>query len=180
MSVIAIHAVSSDNIEFPKADTTVAETTEATKTESATTKAVVTEPEIPEEIRGILGTFYCVGNFRQQCFIDDPECISAITFNADGTIAFRVFYGDGTYTVGGTYDVTDNMIRIKCDLTASPFEGVDHSGRIYMEDEFVFEIVDNDNLIFHDAENCEKKDCYIVRDGDSFVRGEWWLNEESE
>lgn len=193
MSVIAINATSSDNIELPEADTTVAEATEATETEPEQTEPVETEPEvteaevtepepeIPEEIRGILGTFYCIGNFRQQCFIDAPEYISAITFNADGTIAFRVFYGgDGTYTVGGTYDVTDNMIRIKCDLTGSPFEGVHDYGRIYMEDEFVFEIVDNDNLIFHDTENCEQEACYIIYDGDPFVREQWWLNEEAE
>ncbi len=81
VSVIAIHAVSSDNIELPKTDTTATEAAEATETESEITEAVVTEPEttesvetepevteaeatepepeIPEEIRGILGTFYC-------------------------------------------------------------------------------------------------------------------------
>ena len=192
MSVIAINATSSDNIELPETDTTVAEAIEATETEPEqaepvetepeVTEAEVTEPEIPEEIRGIIGTFYCNNYWLRTSkgFTYHPEYIPAITFNADGTIVFRVYYFGDVTTVDGTYDVTDNMIRIRCDLTGSPFEGVTPSGRIYMEDEFVFEIVDNDNLIFHDAENCEQKACYVVYDGDAFAREQWWLNEEVE
>ncbi len=199
VSVIAIHAVGSDNIELPETDTTATEAakateaepeiTEAVSSEPETSEPVVTEPEtmeaevtepepeIPEEIRGILGTFYCIGNFRQQCFIDNPEYISAITFNADGTLAFRIFYGGGVTTVDGTYEVRDNMIRIKCDLTGSPVDGVTTSGRKYMNDEFVLEIVDNDKIVMSDA---GEFGCYVVYDGDAFVREQWWLNTVTE
>ncbi len=219
LSVIAIQAVGSDNIELPETDTTATEAakateaepeiTEAVSSEPETTEPVVTEPEtmeaevtepepeIPEEIRGILGTFYLKGYLDEAALKSDPEYYqkvdirvieeyrTLITFNADRTVAFRVYYIGGASMVYGTYDVVDNKINIKLDLENSFFKGgykcscKKNSGNLhpYMNDEFVFEIVDNDKIVMSDT---GKFGCYVVRNGDAFVREQWWLNTVTE
>ncbi len=115
-------------------------------------------------------TYYCDANyFKRGGFLTQPECIPALTLNDDGTMIFRVYYFGGVTDVLGTYKIEDNKIYIDCTMEGSFFD--DGTGYEYMDDKFMFEIVDDDTLTIHaHPDDTGSFRCYAVNAGDPFVR----------
>ena len=95
-----------------------------------------------------------------------------INFFDDGTCVMIVHYIGGACSVGGTYEIDGNKIKTEFDLSGTPVAGIDvATGKPYMDDSFVFEIVDNDHLRIGPApDSYYNGDCYVVRSGGSFIR----------
>ncbi len=106
----------------------------------------VPDVEVPTEMQS--RTYYCTADYYREWFAKDWEYIPALTLNDDGTMMFRVFYIGGVADVPGTYEIDGNKIYIYCRLDESFFKGSDPYGFPYMDDKFMFEVVDEDTLIF--------------------------------
>lgn len=117
-------------------------------------------------------TYYCDANyFKRGGFLTQPECIPALTLNDDGTMIFRVYYIGGVTDVPGTYVIEDNKIYIYCVLEGTPVYGFYSDGMAWMDDKFMFEIVNDDTLTIHaHPDDTGSFRCYAVNAGDPFVR----------
>ncbi len=144
VSVIAIHAVGSDNIELPETDTTATEAAKATEaepeitevvsSEPETTEPVVTEPETTPELTepettepaGVRADESFIGNWHQ----DASNGIRIESVQND-TIEFNVFgqiihYMSGTATFNGDrYYFNDDvdLINPVPELSGMPVSG---------------------------------------------------------
>ena len=165
------------NTETTVSDTTVTEpdvtepeTTEITEpivTELDTSEAV-TEPN-PNE--ALLGTFVCDSEvFKDDAFAKAPEYIPALTLKDDGSMIWRVYYVGGVVDIEGTYVIEENKIYIDCVLEGTPVHGIDVGGFPYMDNKFVFEIEDNNTLVYYNHPDAKLDYCYAVYPGDKLVR----------
>lgn len=168
------------NIETTAPDTTVTEpeVTEPNTTEIAnpeiiepdTSSASTTEP-YSEPNKTLTGTFICDSEvFKDDAFAKAPEYIPALTLKDDGSMIWRVYYVGGVVDIEGTYVIEENKIYIYCVLEGTPVHGIDVGGFPYMDDKFVFEIEDNNTLVYYNHPDAKLDYCYAVFPGDKFVR----------
>lgn len=153
--------------------TTAPEETETSETtiETSSEESSETEQTDPAEDT-IGGKYYCSTDFfTDEYRIKYPGDTPYITLNDDGSCVLLVGYFHGICEVEGTYLIEGNVINVELDLRGTPFEGTDTTGRPFMDDRFVFEIIDNDHIVIGPAPNAVYNgDCYVVRSGDSFIR----------
>lgn len=185
MSDIATVAVKTNsNAETTAPDTTVTEldtkVTVPEITEPETTEITepeVTEPDtseavtVPTSNEALIGTYICDSEqFKTDTFKNYSHYIPALTLNSDGSMIWRVYYIGGVVDIEGTYVVEENKIYIDCILEGTPVHGIDSSGYPYMDDKFVFEIEDDNTLVYYDHPDAKRTSCYAVNSGDKFVR----------
>ena len=130
--------------------------------ENLSTIAWDTETEQEEEY-DIIGEYICKGEIYDQFKDDAFEYIPAVRFYEDGNCMLRVYYIGGVDDVEGVYIVDGNEIHVQLDLEWSLFEGTVSDGVPYMDDEYIFEITDEDHLVID-------REYYVVNAGDPFVR----------
>ena len=121
-----------------------------------------TETELEEEY-DIIGEYICQGEIYDQFKDDAFEYIPAVRFYEDGNCMLRVYYIGGVDDVEGVYNVAGNEIHVQLDLEWTLFEGTVSDGVPYMDDEYIFEITDEDHLVID-------RECYVVNAEDPFVR----------
>jgi len=109
----------------------------------------------------IEGTYICTGDYynNNEFFLTFPEYIPHITFYKDGTCKIRAFYNEGLRELIGGYSVNKNSIFVKLD-SQEQFAPEDWRE---MDDEFVFEIINNDEITID-------RQFYMVAEGTSFTR----------
>lgn len=180
----------SDTIEVTVSESDNEETTKFNETtESAATDTIDTEitnpivdtnetqtPDSEEPVEDkISGTYYCdAGCFIEPAFVRSPEYISCITFYENSYCIFHVYYIGGVCDVNGTYQIDENIINVELDLSGTPIGGADfHDGKEYpyADSRYVFEIIDNDHIVFGVVPDAYHKDgFYAIRDGYPFIR----------
>jgi len=144
------------------------EDTSVTESNTSSTPAD-TEP-IDDTISGI---YYCSTDlFNAEYRSKYPGQNPYMSFDGDGNCVMLVGYGRGMCEVNGTYTIEEDKINVELDLTGTPFEGIDPaSGNPYMDNKFIFEIVDSGHIIIGPADDSVYNgDCYAVRTGDSFIK----------
>lgn len=144
-------------------DTSATAEPEPTETQSPTEQPTETQSK----------TYICTADmFTKDGFLTQPEYIPALTLNDDGTLIFRVYYIGGVTDVPGTYEIEDNHIYIDCVLEGTPVYGFFPDGGAWMDNKFMFEIVDEDTLIFYGhPDDTGDVRCYTVEPGYVFKRG---------
>ncbi len=132
-----------------------------------------TQPNVEQPTETQSKTYICTAEmFTKDGFLTQPEYIPALTLNDDGTLIFRVYYIGGVTDVPGTYEIEDNHIYIDCVLEGTPVYGFFPDGGAWMDNKFMFEIVDEDTLIFYGhPDDTGDVRCYTVEPGDVFKRG---------
>lgn len=119
----------------------------------------------------IIGKYTWVSDSCDEALKAHPEYIPAITFNNDNTCEMLVNYIGGKTLLPGVYTIEDNKIFVEVDPSGTPVGGIiPNTDQPYMDDKYVFEIIDYDHLTFCPAEGSYYNDCYIVRNGDPFER----------
>ncbi|MBQ7827502.1 MAG: hypothetical protein IJ386_04475 [Clostridia bacterium] len=95
-----------------------------------------------------------------------------ISFFDDRTCVMIVGYGGGICPINGTYEIDGNKINVELDVENSFLGGIDvATGKPYMDNKYVFEIVDNDHIKIGPApDSYYGGECYVVRAGGSFIR----------
>lgn len=133
------------------------------------TQAETQDTEPVDNKNQIAGKYVCVSNYCMN--ISDPDYVPYIIFNGDGSCEMFVYYVGGVTLLPGTYMVEDNKIFVEVNPAGTPVDGIDNSGRPYMDDKYVFEIIDYDHIIIGPAEGAyHNGSCYVARNGDPFVR----------
>ncbi len=135
-----------------------------------------TQPEAPDtepvdNKNQIIGKYTCVSDYCNENLKDRPDYLPAITFNNNDTCEMLVNYIGGSTLLPGVYTIEDNKIFVEVDPSGTPVGGIDKAtDQPYMDDKYVFEIIDYDHLTFYPAEGSYYNDCYVVRSGDPFER----------
>lgn len=171
----------SDTIEITVVESNNEETTKFNETtESAATNPIVDTnetktPDFEEPIEDkISGIYYCESDYcnNDLIILRRPECKPYIAFYENSYCVFHVNYAEGLCDFEGTYKIEDNVINVKLDLSENPFGGINvATGNPYMDDEFTFEIIDNNHIkIGPGPDSFYGGDCYTVNNGDPFIR----------
>ena len=157
----------SDSIISPSRKEDKETVTNETSVSGQSEPAEVPEAEIPTEMQS--RTYYCTADYFREWSAKDLEYIPALTLNEDGTMILRVFYIGGVADVSGTYEIDGDKIYIYCNLEESFFKGTDTLGYPYMDDKFMFEVVDEDTLIFFGhPDDTNGVRAYTLEQGDVF------------
>ncbi len=97
--------------------------------------------------------------------------INYLILNNDETCALMVSYFHGKVAIDGKYTVDGSKIRVDLLMDGSYMDGESSSGTPYMDDSFVFEIVDEHNIKIGPADESAKNiSCYGVKSGDIFTK----------
>lgn len=126
------------------------------------------QPDTSEELRdeyNIIGEYTCMNDFYDQ-YKDRPdydEYIPSISFYEDGMCRFRVYYIGGVTNLNGVYKIEEDSITVNLDMKNTIMESPADGSIQYMDDQYVFKIADEDNLIID-------RECYIVNADDLFVK----------
>ncbi len=143
-------------------------------TENATDEPTQPETNQVDNTERIIGKYTWVSESCQKALKDNPEYLPAITFNNDDTCEMLVYYFGGSTLFSGIYMIDDNKIFVDLDLESegSGFEGtIPNTDQPYMDDKYVFEIIDYDHITIGPAEGAyHNGNCYVVRSGDPFER----------
>lgn len=110
----------------------------------------------------IIGEYICQGEIYDQFKEEAYEYIPSINFYEDGSCRLRVYYIGGVSNVEGVYYIDENRIYVKVDLLYTNFQD-SVTGENYMDDEYVFTIIDEDYLVID-------RGFYVVNAEDPFVR----------
>ena len=113
----------------------------------------------------IFGEYICFDDYYvSEDYVYKPAIMGSVTFYDGNRCQFFVNYLEGESDVEGTYSINGNTIYVKLDIENSFFKGIDpHTGEKYMDDQYVFTIVSNDEIIINNG-------FYAVNAGDSFKR----------
>ena len=161
--------ISSDNIENTIATTNTLETTEPSTPETTITEEPITQTTNTDSLITSKTYICCTSYFDDPFFSKHPNSVPALTLKSDGSMIFRINYLEGVTDVPGTYKIEDNHIYIDCTMEGSFFD--DGTGYEYMDDKFVFEVVDDDTLTIHaHPDDTGSFNCYAVNAGDPFIR----------
>lgn len=159
----------SATIENTIATTNTLETTESSTPETTITEEPITQTTNTDSLITSKTYICCTSYFDDPFFSKHPNSVPALTLKSDGSMIFRINYLQGVTDVLGTYKIEDNHIYIDCTMEGSFFD--DGTGYEYMDDKFVFEVVDDDTLTIHaHPDDTGSFNCYAVNAGDPFVR----------
>lgn len=113
----------------------------------------------------ILGKYVCSSAYFSDEYFTTmhQESVPSISFYDNGNCLLMVNYLEGCCNVKGVYSVDDDKIHVQLDLEWTLFEGTDEAGLPYMDDEYIFEITDEDHLVID-------RGFYSVNARDPFVR----------
>ncbi len=105
----------------------------------------------------VVGTFACSSSyFMGEYFIENPEMVSRISFEEDGTCSVYVNYLQGGCFLPGEYNLFEKEIHIKIDASGTPVDG-------YVLEEYVLYIKDEDSLEIN-------KELYTIKANDPLTR----------
>ena len=112
----------------------------------------------------ITGEYICDSiYFDDDFFAEKPENVSKITFNNNGFCKLRVNYLGGISDVDCSYEVKQDFVKVKVHLEKSILSGTDERGNVYMNDEYIFSIINNNEIVID-------KGFYAVKANDSFIK----------
>ena len=112
----------------------------------------------------IFGKYICSSEYHKaDFFIENPDKIPEITFNKGGDCNLRINYLGGIADVNCFYNLDANSIYVELDLFGTIFYGTDNTGKPYMYDKYIFNIIDDNHIIID-------KGFYTVGAGDSFIK----------
>lgn len=132
-------------------------------------------PDTQQPDNALVGKYLATSKFfEQDSFVNYPEYITWIKFENDNKCIFHIYYIGGVHDTNGTYEIDGETVKVKLDLTGTPFDGGTYYQQEYipyMDDEYYFRIVDNDHIVIGPAPGSyDGGDCYVVDSGDTFVR----------
>ena len=108
----------------------------------------------------IIGEYICKGEIYDQFKEEAYEYIPSINFYEDGSCRLWVYYIGVVTGIRGIYNINENKIYVHLDFDRTVFE---NSGDQYMDDEYIFTITEEDQLIID-------RGFYVVNAEDLFVR----------
>lgn len=112
----------------------------------------------------IIGKYTCSNDYwKDDFFIQNPEKVPFILFEDNNNCSILVNYLGGLANVKCSYSIEKNTVKVKAYLAGTPFDGTYDDGRPYMEDEYIFNIMDDNNIIID-------KGFYTVGAGDKFIK----------
>ena len=118
----------------------------------------------PKTNFSIIGKYICDNDdFKEEPFIEYSDYIPAVTFYNNKICNLLVYYGDGKVDVSCSYDIKENMIQVKLNLSGTFFDAPNEEGYPFLNDFYIFNIVDNNHIVID-------KGFYTVDDGDAFVK----------
>jgi len=117
----------------------------------------------------ISGTYICSSDYHSDEFsVIYSDTIPSVSFYDNGICEFIVNYFEGTCIIIGNYTVEGNYVKVSLDFRGTIFEINEdpYTGEKYMDDEYIFTIINNNKLIIDRA-------YYTVEAEDPFVKTEF-------
>lgn len=112
----------------------------------------------------IIGKYICSNDYwKDDFFIKNPQKVPFILFESNNKCSILVNYLGGLENVKCSYSKEKDTVKVKVDLKGTPFDGTYNDGRPYMEDEYIFNIIDDNNIVID-------KGFYTVNAGDYFIK----------
>ncbi len=112
----------------------------------------------------IIGKYTCSNEYwKDDFFIQNPEKVPYIIFENNNNCSILVNYLDGLENVKCSYIMEKDTIKVKAYIEGTLFDGTYDDGRPYMEDEYIFDVIDNNHIVID-------KGFYTVSARDSFIK----------